>query len=196
MKAWGPEPDVTAYGRKPNVQDKTMKLIILEGPDGGGKTTLAAKLSRDLNALSFSNGPYPEMSRSTLFRTYVSMITPAITGHEPVVLDRCWISEPIYAEIIRGERPRLSFVDIDILESLSEIAEVEVILCLPSFETVKRGFADREQYPSSNHLARIYEAYETKVLTSLPIKYYDWTKNLSVLHLPLTRRLPSGGFLK
>jgi len=84
-------------------------MIILEGPDGGGKTTLAHRLAEALdleyrrppeNLLSSTTGPSPE-----LVDWWRDQLRASDDERRRGVYDRCfWISEPIYSSM-SGRQP-------------------------------------------------------------------------------------------
>lgn len=76
-------------------------LIILEGPDGGGKTTLAKTLVR------MFKGKYLHMTyrfKEHQFLYHTAMLKHAIdcSVKQLVILDRTWLSESVYADVYRG----------------------------------------------------------------------------------------------
>lgn len=75
-------------------------VIILEGADASGKTTLARYLCMHYGARYLHNGPYRDCWRWHLgcFRRAERL---ALAG-ELVVVDRHWVSEMIYGNIYRG----------------------------------------------------------------------------------------------
>src|SRR5688572_9672687 len=75
------------------------RLYILEGPDGGGKTTLGATLSSRLGVQVSNHGPYKGEDR--IWQHYMKSMLPACIGLRNVIMDRCWIAEPIYGEVYR-----------------------------------------------------------------------------------------------
>lgn len=82
-------------------------LVILEGPDGTGKTTLAAELSRRLPAMKVGHGSMPGyVGHDLAQQNFIGMLAPLL-GLGSVVMDRCWLSERIYGGVLRGGADRL-----------------------------------------------------------------------------------------
>lgn len=77
-------------------------IVILEGPDGAGKTTLAQTLRRQLDAVYIHHGSYATLRGDQIAQLYHQSIEPALTDSANVVLDRSWLSEPIYGEVFRS----------------------------------------------------------------------------------------------
>lgn len=81
------------------------KLLILEGPDCSGKTTLAKYLSREFRAAYFKMTRTAELQGTLLMYDYMRTMQAAIQWNLQnglmVVLDRCWISEYVYSRVMR-----------------------------------------------------------------------------------------------
>lgn len=77
-------------------------LIILDGPDGTGKTTLARALVARHGA-AYLHLTYRWPTRMHLY--HLAAILHALSKDRPVVLDRWWPSELLYAAEYRGGSP-------------------------------------------------------------------------------------------
>jgi hypothetical protein len=74
-------------------------MVIVEGMDNSGKTTLVRALSEDCKLLVMNNRRRPKSREDVI--DYVDMVIP-IANRFPVILDRfAPISEPIYGPICR-----------------------------------------------------------------------------------------------
>jgi thymidylate kinase len=96
--------EITAWAARYNV-------IVLEGCDGTGKTTLATALATQHNYALVHSGRTPD--GADLIGRYQAIL--ARPG--PLVLDRSFISELAYGPLLHG-RSRLSFADVVSLVSL------------------------------------------------------------------------------
>jgi len=76
------------------------RIVILEGPDGGGKTTLARQLVEQYGFYYKHEGP-PAPYRDNI-AYYLSILNEAIEALYNTVFDRCWLGEMIYGPIFRG----------------------------------------------------------------------------------------------
>lgn len=75
-------------------------LIVIEGPDGAGKTTLAEMIVNKTHGV-YLHGTYTEDP----YQHHLGLLKAAVTAldaGETVVMDRHWISECIYGQVMRG----------------------------------------------------------------------------------------------
>ena len=100
--------------------------IIIEGPDGAGKSTLAKSLADrlDMNILKMTaNGGQSPLE-------YMQKLEC-----DGVIIDRCWVSEQVYSDLF-GREPR---IDVDEAEALTEfcaLAGIPIIVLLPPLHVV------------------------------------------------------------
>ena len=83
------------------------KLVILEGPDGAGKTTLAQELADEYRAAGRSStivhaGP-PIAGSKEILPTMLYRALNKFKSYEVVIMDRSPMSEMIYGSVLRGE---------------------------------------------------------------------------------------------
>lgn len=159
------------------------KLVIFEGPDGSGKSTAARKYADETGSRLVHCGPYLDKG-SQLKWIYLEAMLPALMDIDNVVLDRCWISEPIYGHVFRCGTDRLGQKGRDLLESISRASEARVVLCLPPEEVCLKNWL-RRRMQGGEYLNREEEfravwgqyndRYAIKTLTSLPVTKFDYT---------------------
>ena len=127
--------------------------IIIEGPDGAGKSTLAKSLAEalDMNILKMTaNGgqSVPE---------YLQKL--ACDG---VIIDRCWVSEQIYSDLFKRE-PRIDNDDAEALTELCEYMGIPIIVLLPPLHVVINRLNVRgDEYADvvCPNIAEIYKRYQ------------------------------------
>lgn len=127
--------------------------IIIEGPDGAGKSTLAKSLADrlDMNILKMTaNGgqSVPE---------YLQKL--ACDG---VIIDRCWVSEQIYSDLF-GREPRIGNGDADALTEFCERVGIPIIVLLPPLHVVIGRLNERgDEYADvvCPNITEIYKRYQ------------------------------------
>lgn len=167
------------------------KVVILEGPDGGGKTTFAKKLlalplglsaERELQLVHC--GPFDRVTDG-LARLYVEAMLPALHGYADVVLDRSWLSEGVYGPVFR-EGSRLPPYQVRMLERIALRCETQVVLCLPPLERCLQTFRERrgeEMLERESELTEVHGRY-WRLESALPVRLYDFTAtNASPTHV-------------
>jgi thymidylate kinase len=145
-------------------------IIILEGPDGAGKTTLARHSS-------FSDHTYYHQGP---FKTdpYEETIKKVNGATLPAIFDRLHLGERVYGPIYRnkdllGTRKQFQ------LDEMLRHRGAALIVCLPPYADALRAWQKRseegkEMFAGEADFRRVYEAY--KALRSLiPTFYYDYT---------------------
>ena len=162
--------------------DKT--ITIFEGPDGAGKSTAIAQL-RFADAVISHHGPYP--GETEIAARYLKALRPAWERRASVVLDRSWVSEPIYGAVYRDGANRISVAQRRVLERVALARKGVLVLCRPRRETVlanwrKKRAAGEEYLPAEALVTAVYEAYQNLVyraaygvrVTALPVVTYDY----------------------
>lgn len=154
----------------------TKNITIFEGPDGGGKSTLASRYAFETKAMYVHFPQLPDVSEM-LARCYIEAMMPALLGHQDVVLDRCWLSEKPYGDVFRNGEYRLQPNAENVLERLAMRCGAVVVMCMPEFQTISNNWSVREEIEmldDLNQLRFVYDEYQ-KVTTSLPSFKYDYT---------------------
>lgn len=73
-------------------------LIIIEGPDGSGKTTLAEKISKQTKySIIHRSQPKTEEEKKLMMGEYIQ----TIRSGKNMIFDRCWYSEMAYGPVMR-----------------------------------------------------------------------------------------------
>lgn len=77
------------------------KIFVVEGADGTGKSTLAAKLSERLKASLLHCSYYEDLNVQGFHNTVID-VADLLAVYQPVVIDRWAVSEEIYGRVFRG----------------------------------------------------------------------------------------------
>jgi hypothetical protein len=103
--------------------------VIIEGPDGSGKTTLARKLCAVFDMNYHHEGPPPpDMS---VLHHYAGLLA---TATRPTVFDRLHLGELVYGPLLRGAS-RLKPMDEVLMTRLVRGTGTDVIICQMPWET-------------------------------------------------------------
>lgn len=148
-------------------------MIIIEGCDNSGKTTLFNRLRVDLGCLGVIN-TRPRKEQDVLDAVYHMRELSQLTQF---VMDR-WspISESIYGPICRDDH----MIDEETLEYLDNMLfqmKATVVYCRPPLEVMQATIFDREQMEGvTDNLTRLYEAYDKRMdnLVSRGIKVLQY----------------------
>lgn len=145
-------------------------IIVLEGCDRVGKTTLANELSRNFNAeihhFSKPKGdPYKE------YGFFINGLDP----EKNYVLDRFHVGELVYGEIYRG-KPALSIDQLIYLDMRLRSFNTVLIHCDSDVETVKSKFIEcGEESTKICDVDLVLSKFREKiVLSSLETLSYNW----------------------
>lgn len=162
----------------------TAPLIILEGGDCAGKTTLSNQLREAIPEAHYVHYSDYKHVKKSLPRMYVEGMMPAVLGHAPVIMDRCWLSEEPYCRVFRPtESPRLDWADVRMLERLALSCEPIVIYCDPGWKVAREKFMERKgKDPASEYLDNeaqlkaVRDMYSKSMQKShLNVVSYNWT---------------------
>lgn len=145
--------------------------IILEGPDGAGKTTLYNNIFNKFYYKHFGlvSDPFIEYSNSIVDLCFNKKLN--------VVFDRLYISELIYGKFVRNNI-RLTDGHVRMLERLLLTVNSIIIFIIPSFKTCYSNFITRDEYlTSKNDLKKIYYEYKKFIYFNkikLPIFIFNY----------------------
>lgn len=142
-------------------------MIILEGPDGGGKTTLLARITK---AMGIKQGPRASSSVDGPVSDLCSWVDSDLRSwgqHGLMVYDRYpLISEPIYGPICRGKVPHLMTTSWMHSKTALMCSMSLVIWCLPHLETVKKNVQDTGEGQMSGVSENIEALWSSYAMTA------------------------------
>lgn len=148
------------------------KVVVLEGCDGGGKSTLANWLHNTHDYAIVKTGPPAPAGNLTV--TYLDALHAAIREPGRTVFDRCHLGEAVYGPILRGA-DRIGVEGLAAIERVIAKHSVRLIICAPPWETLVVGWRGKEDLVKNEATLRtVYERYleEAERLGIVP---YDWT---------------------
>lgn len=142
-------------------------IVIVEGPDGAGKSTVAENLD-GFETIHFGpvTDPYYEYREALKYAT----------GRD-VVFDRIWPSEVVYGETLR-DGSRLSECHLRLLRRRALSQGVVIIKCLPPEGAVVSNVRDSKQMDGvKSFVNKIYDGY-VAYNTPLPVMTHDYTSRV------------------
>jgi hypothetical protein len=158
-------------------------VIIVEGPDGSGKSTLITRLNHQrvhLRSLRGGvGGTTPEGWGGG--RPVVDAYVHALDTHPPeTAFDRFHLSEHVYGPILRNTQ----LITPDVLLELSEVLRkrrIPVIVCLPPWwvvhDNVMQPGRERPAYQTDQFLREAYDSWLDVAFNSPRITLWDYTKD-------------------
>ena len=159
--------------------------VILEGPDGSGKTTLARRFV-PLGYEYRHEGPPPK--GVSAFEHYARLFAEA---KRPMVFDRFHLGELVYGPLLRGDAS-FTYDDAVRLTRLVNGTGTPIIFCCPPWDVCQANSARKEELIKNENLRRV--AYmrwlEIARLYSTNVQTYDYTRDR--LLVPPYMRLPDG----
>ena len=133
-------------------------IIIIEGPDGAGKTTLANKIQQQTGyMLLHRSQPKTEEEKAKMMDEYLQVIKSG----KHCSLDRCWYSEMVYGPVMR-DASVISYPQMYALEQQLAKHGGLVIHCTgPMQDLWKRCMSRGEDYiVDKGVFTEIYDRYD------------------------------------
>lgn len=162
-------------------------MIVLEGPDGGGKTTLEKFLCERLQLRSVHMSiPEP------LDQPLKYWMTRLREAGWPELVDRLHWSEDVYAGLFRGGS-KLSDLDRWLLEGWLLAHAAVIVLCHPSRKTVLRNTSADLSKMHHAVADEVYDGFADPWDTRIPRRVYNYehtTPEELLFRLPLETGLP------
>lgn len=160
-------------------------MIIVEGPDGSGKSTLVTTLAQKLRLPVAGKVVGSDTQPLVNIRDWTE--DNVARGFQPVIFDRHrLISEPIYGPAMR-KRQDADFYDLTWLSNMMwqfYTAKPIIIYCLPDILTVRENVLreDTDNSAVRDHIVAIYAGYVARASI-------DFTKGVGRLYNYKTTRL-------
>lgn len=143
----------------PSNLPNAIRIYVLEGPDGAGKTTFANRLKDIWEKAGFQPAIVHSGPKATLEEMYSDAIDELRAGAWPVIMDRSPVSELVYGPVLRGEtlgdeedwRNWWDFIDYFPTEKIHLTAPLDVLQ--------RRAFSRGEDLVNLDQLAEIALKY-------------------------------------
>ena len=148
--------------------------IIIEGPDGAGKSTLANQLASALNLeIVHFVAPVDDSSQFEMYRNFM-------IDARNVILDRAWYSDMVYGPIYRGKAE----IRADLMRELERGCEDTILIyCTGSWQAMwdaatQRGENYVKTYREFEKVCSKYDEVMLKYYHEIPIHVREasWLK--------------------
>lgn len=155
------------------------KVIILEGPDGGGKTTLARELEK--RGWVYKHEGPPPLGRDQI-AYYLERLNESIESENNIVHDRLWLGERIYGRIARnndtvGAEGQRLFL------RLHTSKRIRQYICLPGMSIALKNYYRKLKDPndylkSTDKFIKIYKLYnDWWRMNGFSVDLFDYQNN-------------------
>lgn len=144
-------------------------MIIVEGPDGGGKTTLVRTLHEDLGierdeAATFTqeqrNDPSFRSPEQVRLRVYRALLREMAGRKAPLLYDRLFFSDLIYSQAFKRE-PAFNFHEQVHVGRVMNAFKTPVVFCMPPWEEIdKLTLTIDEEQGMTDLQAKIQSVYQ------------------------------------
>lgn len=181
------------------------RLVILEGPDGAGKSTLVEQLRKEYELSGefrtvrvVHHGPYRGETKIAA-RYFTPMARCIVERDTALIMDRSWLSEPIYAKAMKRGGSRITFEEDRMLSRAALALDASLVICLPPLETVL------ENRPDDWWITDAHTSYAEVIAEGLTLRAgwvgahlppaieFDYTEDYFHTSLLKMRRYPNTG---
>lgn len=152
-------------------------MIIVEGVDNSGKSTLIKELLEEYPSLQFGGkpgGPPEKIGRDNLYNWWYDVVDSCPTETYKKVYDRFYFSELVYGPVIRGG---VSFHHDELATIMNKlrIHQPLIIYCNVPINQVYKNFNKREQLKGvKENIHKLKEQYEDVMMTLQEDKKEDF----------------------
>lgn len=159
-------------------------MIIVEGPDGAGKTVLCGQICKEFPDLKMERIDHKDEEEEkkrrilSVRRRVYQGLGRAVIGGSPIELhDRFFYSEVVYGNLLRGDS-RFTNEECEFINRVLEALNPPVIFCLPPLEVVKENLGGQKHMIGvKENIGAIYNTYCGIVSLASSTIVYDYTKH-------------------
>jgi len=149
-------------------------LTIIEGPDGGGKSSLAEALATHYRTNRIHHhGPYKGLSNPAI--KYYASVKRGQRADRHLIMDRSWVSEPIYGQAVRHGANRIGTALRRMLERVALSGQGLIVYAFPSYETCLANIKDRDKDAYLLHrpglFREVYDGYHGTIITPASLSH-------------------------
>lgn len=152
-------------------------MIIVEGCDGTGKTTLVNQLAEDLrlNVGQRATRNRDELYKVTRQDTYTALSLAVESRHRPQIWDRLGpISDPIYARVM-DRNPAFHSTELQFALGIFKVLKCPIIFCIVPLKTIQENIAGTHQIDGvEDNVPYIAGAYESVAQSIESAHTYDY----------------------
>lgn len=157
-------------------------IIIVDGPDGAGKTTLCEKLLKAFPGSRIQHFGAPETPEqaNNYYEVYARAITAAHSD-EVVIFDRSWFSDMVYGPVMRNKL-EMTAVHADMLSAMVVAHGGGMVVYCTAPDKVlwsrckKRGETYIKDYQTLQRISDAYERTMKDKVAYLPVIRYDTSR--------------------
>lgn len=155
-------------------------MIVVEGPDGSGKSTLVKAIEAEFNVTVAPRVVSTDAEAMVDLKAWTEVNVRH--QHHGVVFDRHrLISEPIYGPILRSQ-PEPGFDSLGWLNAMFQLFYANkptIIYCLPNWAVVRQHQTNLPKGATEAQARKIYDLYLTRAGLDLALHravHYDFTE--------------------
>lgn len=160
-------------------------MIILEGADGAGKTTLKRKLQEHFG---FEEGKRGVGNRDRLYEvtrkdTKVALAHAVKASEAPLIWDRLFFADFVYAPV-QGRPIAFTPMESTVVQGIIDLLACPIILCCPPLEEVAKNITKEKQMAGvKDNIVTIWSEYNKMFMPDglfykpnvFPALHYDYT---------------------
>lgn len=153
-------------------------MIIVEGPDNAGKTTLIKSLiEADPSLRVLHRAKFNPKNGESIGHSYLKALVPPAddeAAHANCIADRFYASECIYGDLFRGGCRMSTEEHVLIRRTLKKIGTI-VVFCDPGDAAINGSWDERDQlYKNNSLLAEAYRSRLRAIFEGFAVYHYNY----------------------